>query len=201
MKINHSFTRQDDESLIIIPCMIDKDPFTVAVDIGALTRGYIKIFADYCLNQREALTLPHLTFKLKIEMTYEIDILEPSVHKIIQELANLNLITFRQKSKKVKKQTDDTVTTRQEALEFNEAVIHAIDGRNPIPTFQEFKKLKKQADNTLTTREEALEGWRSNVEELRGAILEGKPMRSAWALLAELEKAAFLIILFVLCVK
>jgi hypothetical protein len=83
-------------------------------------------------------------------MTYEIDILEPSVHKIIQELANLNLITFRQKSKKV----------------------------------------KKQADKTATTREEALEGWKSNVEELRGAILEGKPMRSAWALLAELEKEA-----------
>jgi predicted aspartyl protease len=35
MKNNHSFTRQDDESLIIIPCMIDKDPFTVAVDTGA----------------------------------------------------------------------------------------------------------------------------------------------------------------------
>jgi predicted aspartyl protease len=35
MKTNHSFTRQDDESLIIIPCMIDKDPFTVAVDTGA----------------------------------------------------------------------------------------------------------------------------------------------------------------------
>ena len=35
MKTSHNFTRQDDESLIVIPCMIDADPFTVAVDTGA----------------------------------------------------------------------------------------------------------------------------------------------------------------------
>jgi predicted aspartyl protease len=35
MTTNHFFTRQDDESLIIIPCKIDEDPFTVAVDTGA----------------------------------------------------------------------------------------------------------------------------------------------------------------------
>lgn len=81
-------------------------------------------------------------------MTYEIEIIEPSVQKIIQELANLNLLKFRPKSKSVKKTEENH------------------------------------------SRKEVLEGWQENVNELRGAIKEGKPMRSAWALLAELEKEA-----------
>ena len=35
MREKHYFTRQNDESLIIIPCVIDEDPFTVALDTGA----------------------------------------------------------------------------------------------------------------------------------------------------------------------
>jgi predicted aspartyl protease len=35
MKTTHNFTRQDEDSLIIISCAIDEDPFTVALDTGA----------------------------------------------------------------------------------------------------------------------------------------------------------------------
>jgi hypothetical protein len=46
-------------------------------------------------------------------MTYEIEILEPSVQKIIEELANLNLIKFvRRQSGKEAEET----TTRAEVL-------------------------------------------------------------------------------------
>jgi hypothetical protein len=79
-------------------------------------------------------------------MTYEIEIIEPSVQTLIDSLANLNLIKLIRRP------------TVEEAEEF--------------------------------TREEVLEGWRGNVEELRGAILEGKPLRSAWSLLAEIQKEA-----------
>jgi hypothetical protein len=79
-------------------------------------------------------------------MTYEIEIIEPSVQTLIDSLANLNLIKLIRR-----------------------------------PSVEEVEEF---------TREEVLEGWRGNVEELRGAILEGKPLRSAWSLLAEIQKEA-----------
>jgi hypothetical protein len=35
MRTKHGFTRQDEDSLIVIPCLIDVDSFTVALDTGA----------------------------------------------------------------------------------------------------------------------------------------------------------------------
>ena len=78
-------------------------------------------------------------------MTYEIEIVEPSVQRIIEELAKLNLIKFRHKSVE---ETDEP------------------------------------------TRDKVLEGWRQNVVEVRAAIRGEKQLKSAWTLLAELEKEA-----------